>query len=330
MTTINGTISANANPGPAFYAAIEPTLLALGFTLVDTVVIGGNTHKVLKSAGASGGNTYGLDWYLDINYPTTGITGGIRFAPFEGYNASTHVATNGPYASSSLTIDPTTYSRFGTTPSALETNWVNSASYTAISGSLVTAAFNYRVSITRDRIIALLTNNPGQLHYAGFFTPSAAHSSTAGAALYPLVMAVLTAGSGYSFTSTSASQTNCAFTRLPKLSAMTSSGWAGSGIIATQVGGVGGAPEGQIGTAASPFTGRSTLKPLPVMMSASGVSVSSVGNNTPLVDDVGTLDDVSCGYVSSSSVRDDSVTVGSDTWYDCSPNSNSTLFMRGV
>jgi hypothetical protein len=328
MTTINGTIT-SANPGPALYSALETAMLADGWTLEDTVVIGGNTHKVLKSAAA--GNVQNLDWFLDINYPTTGTTGGVRFAPFEAYTAASDLGVRGPYtANVSTTIDGTTYSRFGATGSALETNWANSASYTGLSLALTTGSFNYRISVTRNRIISLLTNSPNQIAYAGFFTPSAAHASHAGAALFPLVMAVFNSTVASAITGGSAGTTTLALTRLPKLTTMVANGWATYGIVPTQVVGVGGAPEGQIGTLVSPFTGRSSVRPLPVLINAAGTTISAITTSTPLVDEIGTIEDVACGYVATTSIRDDSVTIGSDTWYDVTPSSASTLFFRAI
>jgi hypothetical protein len=328
MTTINGTIT-SANPGPALYSALETAMLADGWTLEDTVVIGGNTHKVLKSAAA--GNAQGLDWYLDINFPTTGTTGGIRFAPFESYTAASDLGIRGPYtANVSTIIDATTYSRFAATGSALETNWSNSASYTGLSLPLTTGVFNYRVSVTRNRIIAMLTNNPNQIAYAGFFVPSAAHASHAGAALFPLIMAVFSSSASAAVTGGSAGTTSVALTRLPKLTSMLSNGWATYAIVPTSTAGIGGSPEGQVGVAVSPFTGRATLRPLPILINAQGTTISAPSTSTALLDEIGTIEDVACGYVSSSSIRDDSVTIGSDTWYDVTPSASSTLFFRGI
>lgn len=329
MTFITGTIT-NANPGPTLYSAIETAALALGWTLVDTVTIGGNTHKVLKSAGASGGNTQGLDWYLDINYPTTGTTGGIRFCPFETYNASTHVAGGGPYSQSNTTIDATYYSRFGATQSALETNWANTTSYTGLSTALVTIAFTYWISITRDRIIVMLSNVATAIAYAGFFTPSSAFSSNAGSALFPLVAAYLSPPSGASYSN--ATNSTACLTRLPKLGAMASSGWQYHCIIATNTANFGNFPEGQIGVAVSPFTGRSTGTPLTVAANAAGLSLTGPSSNTTsaATDGIGTIDDIIVDYVSAGSIRGDSITIGSDTWYGITPSTASGLFFRGV
>jgi hypothetical protein len=327
MTFITNTIT-NANPGPTLYTPIETAMLADGWTLVDTVTIGGNTHKVLKSAAA--GNVQGLDWYLDINFPTTGTTGGIRFCPFETYDAAAHTAGGGPFWQSSTTIDATNYNRFGTTKSALETNWANVAS-NGLSTALSTAAFTYRISVTRNRIIVLLDNVPGAIAYAGFFTPSSAFASNAGAALFPLVVAVLNPSQATSYTNSNAG-TAC-LTRLPKVSTMAGSGWAYHCAVATGSSAVGGWPEGQAGVAVSPLTGRTTGRPLTVAAQPGGSSstgLSSQSSSVASVDDIGTIDDVINAYVSSGSVRGDSITIGSDTWYDVTPNSSATLFFRGI
>lgn len=320
MTFITNSIT-NANPGPALYSAIETAALALGWTLDDTVTIGGNTHKVLKSAAA--GNTYGLDWYLDINYPTTGVTGGMRFAPFEGYTAASDVGLRGPVGHvSNTTIDATTYSRYGASTSALETNWHNSSSATGVSVTLTTSAFTYWISVTRDRIIVLTNNQATTLFYTGFFTPTSTHSSHAGAALFPLVMAALPVSSAAT-TNTSGSAT-LAFTRVPKA---TSINWSSSGRISTDptLGGYFGS--GQVGTAVSEITGAAQIVPVPVVM---GASVAPSAASSPLPASVGYLDGVAIGYVSSSAVRGDTVTVGSDTWYATTPSSSYGLFFKGA
>jgi hypothetical protein len=269
----------------------------------------------------------GLDWYLDINFPTTGTTGGIRFCSFETYNASTHVAGGGPYASSNTTIDLTQYSRFGSTQSALETNWLNTAS-NSLSTALTTTAFAYRISVTRNRIIVLLDNVPGQIAYAGFFTPSSAFASNAGSALFPLVTTVLSPANSVS----SSGSANACLSRMPKLGTMTGFGWVYHCVIPSNVTYVGGSPEGQPGVAVSPFTGRSTGSPLPVIANASGANITapSTSPNAALLDNIGTIDDVIATYVSTGSVRGDSVTIGSDTWYDCTPSAAATLFFRAI
>lgn len=320
MTFITGTVT-NANPGPTLYALIETPALAAGWTLDDTVVIGGNTHKVLKSAAA--GNTYGLDWYLDINYPTTGITGGMRFTPFEGYTAASDVGLRGPYSAANAVLDATTYSRFGATTSALETNWANSASYTALSATLSTSTFTYWITITRDRIIVMTSLQATQVSYAGFFTPTSAHSSNAGAALFPLVTATVTANSA-STSSTTPSSVTMAFTRTPKLTSIPS--WGSSAYATAQAGVLGFFGSGQAGVAASEITGASQLVPVPILM---GVGVTP-GVGSTLSALAGYFDGVAAGYVLSSAVRGDSLTVGSDTWYAATPSGSYGLFFKGA
>jgi hypothetical protein len=322
MTFINDTIS-SANPGPALYTAIETAMLAGGWTLEDTVVIGSTTHKILKSAAA--GNTYGLDWYLDINYPTTGTTGGMRFAPFEGYNAGTDQGTRGPFGHVSVgTIDATTYSRFGATASALETNWMNGSTATGVSAALATTPFGYYVSVTRNRIVMLTTSEPTKLFYTGFFTPSAAHVAHAGAALFPLVMLTIAVNSTAG-TAGSIGGAGLAFTRVPKASTIN---WSTSGLVhagaalLTYFGG-----GGLVGGASSEFAGETQLVPCPVMM---GAGSSGPGTGTTNVGGVGYLDGVAAGYVLSTATAGASVAVGSDTWYTTTPSGSYGLFFKGV
>ncbi len=317
MTFLTGSIT-NANPGPTLYAIIETAALALGYTLDDTVVIGGNTHKILKSAAA--GNTYTLDWFLDINYPTTGVTGGIRFAPFEGYTAATDVGMRGPYSGASSTvIDATTYSRFGATGSALETNWTNATTFTGLSLALSVSATSYWISITRDRIMVMLSTTPSGIAYAGFYTANSAHVSWAGAALYPLIMTTPN-NTGTAITNNSASTTTLAFTRIPKAPTATVN-WATSGVIPAQYGLAGGAP----GVAVNNFTGETLLVPMMVQMGTSTNGTTYTGGAP-----VGVLDGMAQGYILSSAIRGDSVTIGADTWYATTPSAGYALFMKGV
>lgn len=323
MSFITNTIT-NANPGPALYADIETAMLALGWTLVDTVVIGSNTHKVLKSAGASGGNTYGLDWYLDINYPTTGVTGGIRFAPFEGYNATTHVGTNGPYNSNNTTIDATVYSRFGSTGSALETNWNNTAS-NGFSMALQTTAFTYNISVTRDYIVGQLSNTLGAIFYTGFFTPTSAFSSNAGASLYPLIQTVNTVSTTTS--AFSGSNTAC-LTRLPKATTLFS--WqfhvATSGVQQANM-------EGIANTAVSPLTGRTAVSPLLVYASNQAQNVGQIiPVNSANLDSatIGTIDAVGYLRAAATTQQRDFVTISSTNWYVTSLSTAIVLAFKGA
>lgn len=317
MAFITGSVT-NANPGPTLYALIETAALGIGWTLDDTVVIGSNTHKVLKSAAA--GNTYGLDWYLDINYPTTGITGGMRFAPFEGYTAASDVGLRGPYQASNTTIDATTYSRFGASTSALETNWANTASFSALSATLSTSAFTYWISVTRDRIIVMTSLQATAIFYTGFFTPTALHTSHAGASLFPLVMARVSPNTGAT-TDTSSSTTTMSFTRVPKA---TSINWGGSGIVVGAASTVGWGLAGVVGTGVSEYTGLTQIIQLPVVMGTNQINTGAGYAH------VGYLNGLAEGFTVGTAVRGDTITVGSDTWYATTVSSNLSLFMAGV
>lgn len=318
MAFITGSIT-NANPGPTLYALIETAALGIGWTLDDTVVIGSNTHKVLKSAAA--GNTYGLDWYLDINYPTTGTTGGMRFAPFEGYTAASDVGLRGPYGHlSSTTLDPTTYSRYGATTQALETNWMNTAAQTGVSATLSTSAFTYWVSVTRDRIMLMTSLQVANVFYTGFFTPTALHTSHAGASLFPLVMCRPTVNANA--LSAGGATSSLAFTRVPKASSIS---WNQSGVAANDGNAIAWALAGQVGVASSEFTGLTQIIPIPVAMGNSVVSAAASS-----IAHVGYLDGLATGFVVSTAVRGDTITVGSDTWYSTTATSGLAMFMKGV
>jgi hypothetical protein len=290
MTYWEETIPADANPGPLVYTALATKLLALGWTLEDTVVIGARTHKVLKSEAA--GNTYGLDWFLDISYPTTGVATGLMLAPFEGFNTSTDVATRGPHSVTGGTIDGTTYSRYGATTSALETNWANSGSYTILDTPLSTSAFVINASVTRDRVILLSSTEATQVSYCGFFTPTAAHAAHAGAAMFPLITVRLSGGSDRA--SANGTATAAALTRVPKASTVN---WAAHCVVGPNAMRM----NGRVGGAASEFDNQVTTVPFLV-----GTGAASWGNASA---QIGELDGVQCAWVDAAVVRGDVVTV---------------------
>lgn len=325
MTTITGSFT-NANPGPTLYALIETIMLADGWTLEATVVIGGNTHKVLKSAAT--GNARGLDWFLDINFPTTGVTGGMRFAPFEGFTVGTNVGLRGPFGGTNLTtIDAATHSRYGAATSALETNWMNQVGNSGVSMTLATIATGYIVSVTRNRIIVNTTNSATFAYYAGFFTPSAAHIAHAGAALFPLIMCAAAVGVS-PVSSSSASAVTAAVTRLPKLTSMSANpnvtSWADYLTVANTPGGSALRMGGRPGVP-SDFTGQSSIAPLAVLFGSANIST-----NTPAVTYVGDLDGLANGYTPTSTARGDTVTDGTDTWHALAPSTYFGLFIEGV
>lgn len=325
MTFITGTIT-SATPGPALYAVIETAALADGWTLDDTVVIGSNTHKVLKSAAA--GNTYNLDWFLDINFPTSGTSGGIRFAAFEDFNSSTDLAYRGPFTNSSSIIDGSTYSRYGATGYALETNWANGASHSGMSNALSTSAFTYWISITRDRIVVMLSTQQNTMHYAGFYEASDGHLAHAGADAFPLITTRVTPSSSPTSPTSSSSSPSSSLTRLPKAESLSnwnanSSTWAvlmpfvlGSGTIASD------------GLMPSQISGETTIHPVPIV---AGVTSIGLGGSTPS-GFIGTLMGVASAAANTVVTRGDTVTVGSDVWYLTTPvNSGSgALLMKAV
>jgi hypothetical protein len=293
MTYWEETIPADANPGPLVHTALATKLLALGWTLDDTRVIGARTHKVYKSAAA--GNTYALDWFLDVSYPTTGIATGLMLAPFEGYDSATGLATRGPYSASNSTIDGTTYSRYGATTSALETNWVNTGSHTSLDTPLLTSAFVIHASVTRDRVILLSSTEPTQVGYCGFFTPTAAHSAHAGAAMFPLVVARLS-GASDRIPSTTAASVAASLTRIPKASSIT---WSAHCIVGANTMRI----NGRVGGAASEADNQITSVPFLV-----GLGGASWTNATAA--QIGELDGVQVAWADAAVTRGDTVTVG--------------------
>jgi hypothetical protein len=316
MTFITPTIPADANPGPLVYAELETALLGVGYTLEDTVVIGARTHKVLKSAAA--GNTRGLDWYLDVSYPTTGVATGLLLAPFEGYDPATDVALRGPISTSSSTLDATTYSRYGATASALETNWANTGSHTSLDTPLSTASFGVWASVTRDRVVVMASTEPTQASYAGFFTPTAAHIAHAGAALFPLVMTRLS-GATDRASSTSAASSPASVTRLPKMSSVN---WGAQCIVGPNTMRM----NGKVGSLVSEIDGRVTSAPFVV-----GLGWNTwTGAGTVPANFAGELDGVQCAWADGVVTRGDTVTVDGDTYVTSTVSSNACILIKQV
>jgi hypothetical protein len=291
MTLITPTIAADANPGPLVYAELATAMLALGWTLDDTRVIGARTHKVMKSAAA--GNSRNLDWYLDISYPTTGVASGLLITPFEGYNSATGLATRGPYSANDTTLDGTTYSRFGATASALETNWANTASWTQLDSPLSISSFAMIASITRDRVILLVGTEPTQASYAGFFTPTAEHAAHAGAALFPLITTRLSGATARDSSGGSGS-VQVAMTRLPKVSTVN---WNGHCTLAPITSFMG----GRVGGAVSAVDNRVTGSPFYVAAGATATGGAAT---------IGELDGVLAANADPAVVRGDTVNAG--------------------
>jgi hypothetical protein len=313
MTFITPTIPADANPGPLVHTELATALLALGWTLDDTVVISTRTHKVYKSAAA--GNTYGLDWYLDISYPTTGVATGLLITAFEGYTAGSDVGLRGPYTANSTTIDGTTYSRFGATTSALETNWANLGTYSSLTAPLSIATFGVIASITRDRVIVLLTTEATEVSYAGFYTPTAAHAAHAGAALFPLISTRLV-GSSDRISSATVGTAAAALTRAPKLSSIN---WASSCVVSPDTSRM----NGTVGGTASEADNQITSAAFVVGMG--GIAIASATTSK-----VGELDGVQCAFADAAVTRGDTVTVSGDSFVTSTYVSTACILIEAV
>lgn len=327
MTFVTGTYT-NANPGPALYAALETSLVSVGFTLVDTVVISTRTHKVLQAPA----NSFGLGWFLDISYPTTGVATGVKTTPFEDYNAASHLGFRGPYGAGSadMTVPESTYySRYGSTGYALETNWSNSAANTGFDTALSTGATTYWASITPERVVLMLSSAPTKLSYAGFFTPTPDFIAAADTALYPLISVTLTAA--VNAQSSTAGASTAAVTRLPKLTGFSGaagsrtnvSSWVGSVFVGALDWGVRFAAGGLIGVGGSLFTGKTSISPIPVVLGTAAPS-PTLGMGAL----VGVLDGVAAGQAAPSAVRGDTVEVDSDTWLLSSPVGYQVLLIQ--
>jgi hypothetical protein len=315
MTYWEETIPADANPGPLVHTALATKLLALGWTLEDTVVISTRTHKIYKSAAA--GNTYALDWYLDISYPTTGIATGLMLCPFEGYTAASDVALRGPVSASATNApDATTYSRFGATTSALETNWANTGSNTSLITPLSVSAFVINASVTRDRVILLSSTEGTEVSYCGFYTPTSAHAAHAGAALFPLITTRLLGASDRSSSGTAANVA-AALTRIPKAS--TISNWSTHCIVGPNTMRM----NGRIGGAASEGDNQITTAPFLVGMGAVSWTLGSVTH-------IGELDGVECGFADAVVARGDVVTIDGTTYTLSTVTSTAAIAMAQV
>jgi hypothetical protein len=317
MAFITGSMT-NSDPGTALFNLIEAQALATGWTLHDTIDYSNTRFKVFKSAAA--GNTLNKDWYLIVRFPITGTSGGFSITPSEGWDAPTHKVIRGPLVMDYLNnpIEQTYYSYYGNTTRDPNTgDFLCASTFTSLRFGLITTSFGYYISITRDRIIMLLTSSPGALLYAGFFTPTADHAAHAGSALYPLVAAVLQPDTeGYSGGNASAT---AGLTRIPKVAAFSGSSHWGLTCRIIAGGSLKWFNNGLLGGAVSPYTGK---------ISGSGLLVTSCYDGASF-HWLGTIDDV-INVHSYSATRGDSATIGSDTWYATNVQSSKVLMMRAV
>lgn len=323
MTFTIGAAIISANPGPALLTFIETELLALGYTLDDTVVMGARTHKVYKSAAA--GNVAGKDWWLDIGYPTTGTGSRLTFQCFEGYNPTTHLGLRGPYNANNATIESTYFSRYGTQDYGLETNWAAASGTTDVGNLLQTASFVPYLMVDRDRIGLMMSHTATRLQYCGFFKPTAAHAAHAGAALYPLITVNLNVGGT---TSGGISSNNVAATRMPRYSAtdfpsssFTQNGYGWS-TLTTPANNAAIMTGGIFAQQNHPCVGETQLQDVPVIFGA-----YSWPSSTGVI--VGYLDGVGFGWASSGLQRGDTTLIDGVNWHALSNVGNYGMFMRG-
>jgi hypothetical protein len=192
MAFISGSVN-DLNPGAVLAAALHTKMLEVGFTLVDTVIIGANTHKVYEMLAA--GNPLGYKWYCDIGYQTTGGPANFAISAFEDYSVAAHTGIRGPFSSpgSAALTESVYHTRFGAANHALETNWAPRIAY-GLGLALTTAAFGYWASITPSRVAFCTTINVTDVYYAGLYTPTPEYAVMAGAKLYPLLAGTFNGG----------------------------------------------------------------------------------------------------------------------------------------
>ena len=184
MGYITGTMS-DANPGATLYALIAAEMTTMGYELVDTVVIGSNTHKVWKNPAAN--NPAGLDWYVDLYYPTAGA-GSVKVVAFEAYDAAADRAYRLPGYAGNLDA---TYRSFFPTATSLE---AAGGAYARPDILTSTASFGYWISITEERIAVIGSVDPTYMLYAGLYDPYPGYAAAAGEMLFPLVSAKIIQG----------------------------------------------------------------------------------------------------------------------------------------
>lgn len=316
MTYITGTVT-NANPGPTLWALMDTALLGAGFTLVDTVVISTRTHKIYLSAAA--GNAISKDWYLDVAYTTTGA-GQLFLGVMEFFDAATDLAYRAAFNGTGG-IEATYYSRYGATGQTLELaawGYYHTGGAGSVSNGtldLVTSAVGYWISITRNRVIVLLSTNPAWALYAGSYAPSVGHTAAAGADLYPLIAAKLYGGGPVSMTASG-------ITRIPKHTSAGSMAWQ---IAAGYAPGT--ASIRPPGLPADHVTAYARAA-VPMTINTSG-SAGNIAGAFPWAY-LGTFRDVATIAAEATVVRGDTVSDGTDTWVLASSSSANSVLFKAV
>lgn len=204
MTYITGTMPADGNAAAAFYALLEPAILAAGITLEDTVVIGARTYKVFRSLNTN--TTVNTTWWMAIHYTTTGA-GNLGILTFEDWNSTTNLMFRKAEVSShpSWAATPSAANLYavaslsgaaGTTGAALDAtgNSTYTNPYTAggtgyanRSLSMPTGTtIGYWASVTGDRLALVTSPTPNTILATGVYTPHADQVTKFGANVVPI------------------------------------------------------------------------------------------------------------------------------------------------
>lgn len=311
MTYISNSLT-DSNAPATLYAAMATALSSAGFTLVDTQVISTRTHKVWKSAAAN--NSQGIDWYLDVAYTTTGA-GSIWLGAFEGYTSPNGL--RGPYnASDTTAAESTFYTRFGSTASALETNWTHISNNIAQISAPATA-FAYFISITGDRVIAMTSVTATSVAYCGLFDMYTPWSNKIGGLAFPLITCTVSTPTAVG-TTLHAIIGQTAVNRQPPVAKAVGvqwssffnvlAAWNAPNTSTSASGGQGiGSPVGQVDTGTSLYLEGPRGGRLQIALNWS--TAGSDGSGTP----VGYLKDLAV-FAASGTTRGDTVTISSVTW----------------
>lgn len=140
MTYKTGSIT-SATPAKALFDLIDPDLVAVGYTRVETgLASGGVTWAVYKSPAAS--NFFGADWYFALGYDTSAQTT-LYSCVMEDWDATNDLAIR--FAPSTTGLVPGTGYITPQSPAALPAGFT-------LSHLLPTTAFTYAYSALIDRL----------------------------------------------------------------------------------------------------------------------------------------------------------------------------------
>lgn len=320
MTFLLNTLT-DGNAASVLAGSIDTALIANGYVLVDTVVITTLTHKVYKNPASN--NVSGLDWFVVISYPTTGV-GNIDIIPMEYYDPATHLAYRVVNSESSSALETTYYSKYGATGYALNAAQLAIKPGASNNFYLSTAAtsFAYWISITKDRILGMTSQINNKVLYVGVYTPDSEYSSYCGSALFPLIAcSILNDGLAQSK----------AITRAPKLQLNTMPRWD---IIPTVEGEYGTQGSASIGPRIPDGPPDATGKQYATLYRVSGASYSNGATDGRTAGVYGRLKDVAFTHGASTVTQGSTVTIAGETWYVSAPANGSyssgLVLFRGV